>query len=123
MTSWTNSKKEDPDFKPLILKDGLVMMYDYVMMNGGRIIHNEGSWGNEKVHQRRVTCDDMEIFCMYHNDTCRITDLGKKVITIDMPNESPFFLCSYHSFEHALVERFTTRGEIVINRLSDNAHP
>ncbi len=124
MTTWVNSKKEDPDFKPLILGDGIVMLYDYVMMNGGRIGHNEGTWGNpQDACSRRVTCDDMENFCMHHSETCRMTDFGKKVITIDMPNQKPVFLCGYHSFEHALIDKFTARGEIILNGFTQHAHP
>ena len=124
MTTWVNSMKEDPDFKPLILKSGLVMLYDHVMMNGGRIVHNEGTWGNpQDACSRRVTMDDMETFCIHNSKTCRIDDLGKKIITIDMPGQNPFFLCSYHTLEHSLTERFTLRGDRVVNNMTDNAHP
>ena len=123
MVSWTNSMKEDPDYKPLILKNGLVMLYDHVMMNGGRFVHNEGSWGNEEIHKRRITCDDMQNLCIHGDKNCRITDIGKKIVTVDMPDEKPFFFCAYHAMEHALVERFTQQGYRVQNPMTDFAHP
>lgn len=124
MALWENSMKEEPDFKPLRLKNGLYMLYDHIMMNGGRIIHNEGTWGDGTcVDSRRVTKDDMERFCIHGDKNCRITDMGKKVVTIIMPNQKPFFLCGYHTLEHSLLERYTEQGYRVINREYDNAHP
>lgn len=101
------------------LKNGLFMLYDHVLRNNGKIVVNKGSWGKDQVGKRRVTCDDMQRFCMYNNHNCRIMDLGKKIISLIIPNEKPIFLCSYHYFEHALIDRFTERGEMV----EDSWHP
>ena len=125
----TYTVKNDEDYKPMILKNGLVMQYDHVLMNGGHFVKNEGTWGNPKhAGSNRITCDDMQRFCTHNSKTCRITEFGKKVTTIIMKDSEKFegtttFLCAYHSFEHALLERFTQQGYRVLNNQWENAHP
>ena len=54
----TYTVKNDEDYKPMILKNGLVMLYDHVLMNGGHFVKNEGTWGNPKhAGSNRITCD------------------------------------------------------------------
>ena len=101
-------------------KSGLFMLYDHVLRNDGKIIINRGTWGNkDQAGNKRITLDDMQMFCIHHDANCRIQDLGKKVITLIIPNEQPVFLCGYHYFVHALIDRFTDEGYLA----EDNWHP
>lgn len=101
-------------------KSGLYMLYDHVLRNNGKIIINRGTWGRkEQAGNRRITCNDMQNYCLHHEKECRTTDIGKKIITLLIPNEKPIILCGFHYFIHGLVDRFTSEGDLA----EDGWHP
>ena len=103
------------------MKDGTYMLLDHVIRNGGKQVTNEGSWGNYNKTQK-VTFNDMQSMCHHHSHECRSADLGKKVVSVIMPNEKPVFFCGFHYFMTALTMRFTKEGCAFDNTIL-NAHP
>ena len=98
------------------LNDGTFMLFDHVLRNDGKIVSNSGSWRGTG---RRITCDDMQMFCEFHNKDCRITDVGKGIVSILFPNSKPEFSCKFHFLTVHAFRRFTDHGDEVF----DTWHP
>lgn len=101
--------------KPILMKKSkCYMLYDHILRNGGKMVFNKGTWGNPKnADSSLITKDDMQTFCLHHDKNCRISDMGKSITTVILPNEKPIFFCTYHWMVHSITEFYTESGIIV----------
>lgn len=93
------------------LKEGTYMFFDHIIRNGGKMIYNNGTWDTR---QTRITFDDMQAWCAFHNKDCRHGDIGKGIVTALLPHQKPLLLCKFHYVTCIAFTRFTPQGDEIL---------